>query len=282
MLIRNYPESIDYLVIGHLSLDITPEGKRLGGTAAYSALTAKALGLQVGIVTSWGYELPLDILEGIQIINYPTERSTTYENVPTSNGRIQYIYHRAPILRQNIIPETWLKTPIVHLCPIAQEVDPTIIRSFHNSFVGVTPQGWLREFNKDGMIRPGEWLESRFVLDHANAAVISNEDINCDNQRIEEFALSSKVLVVTEAADGAVVYWNGEVRRVQTQRVPEVDATGAGDIFATAFFYHYFHNKDPWGAAKFANRIATISVTRGGLSSVPTSEEVHAAPMEAI
>ena len=89
MLIRNYPESIDYLVIGHLSLDITPEGKRLGGTAAYSALTAKALGLQVGIVTSWGYELPLDILEGIQIINYPTERSTTYENVPTSNGRIQ-------------------------------------------------------------------------------------------------------------------------------------------------------------------------------------------------
>jgi hypothetical protein len=45
-------EPIDYLVIGHLTQDIIPDGFRLGGTAAYSALTARALGLRVGIVTS--------------------------------------------------------------------------------------------------------------------------------------------------------------------------------------------------------------------------------------
>ena len=41
-------EPVDYLVIGHLSCDITPEGPRLGGTAAYAALTSHALGLRVG------------------------------------------------------------------------------------------------------------------------------------------------------------------------------------------------------------------------------------------
>jgi hypothetical protein len=37
-------EPVDYLVIGHVAHDLTPEGWRLGGTAAYSALTARALG----------------------------------------------------------------------------------------------------------------------------------------------------------------------------------------------------------------------------------------------
>ena len=36
-------EPVDYLVIGHVAHDLTPEGPRLGGTAAYSALTAMAL-----------------------------------------------------------------------------------------------------------------------------------------------------------------------------------------------------------------------------------------------
>ena len=51
-------EPIDYLVIGHLTVDLTPEGPRLGGTATYASLTAKALGMRVGIVSSWGMEIP--------------------------------------------------------------------------------------------------------------------------------------------------------------------------------------------------------------------------------
>ncbi len=71
MSLPNSVAPIDYLVIGHISCDITPAGGRLGGTAAYSALTARALGLRVGIVTAWGGELPLDILDGIQVQSIP-------------------------------------------------------------------------------------------------------------------------------------------------------------------------------------------------------------------
>ena len=51
-------EPVDYLVIGHVAHDLTPEGPRLGGTVAYSALTARALGLRVGVVTAAGEETP--------------------------------------------------------------------------------------------------------------------------------------------------------------------------------------------------------------------------------
>ena len=61
-------EPVDYLVIGHVAHDLTPEGSRLGGTAAYAALTARALGYRVGIVTAAGPETSLEVLNGIPIV----------------------------------------------------------------------------------------------------------------------------------------------------------------------------------------------------------------------
>ena len=45
-------EPIDYLMVGHVAHDLTPGGWRLGGTTAYSALAARALGMRVGILTA--------------------------------------------------------------------------------------------------------------------------------------------------------------------------------------------------------------------------------------
>jgi sugar/nucleoside kinase (ribokinase family) len=108
-------EPVDYLIIGHLSCDITPNGPRLGGTAAYSALTARALGLRVGIVTAWGGEVPLDLLDGIQVRVVATEHSTTFENLYKPEGRVQFLHHEAPDLTYEHIPETWRRAPIVHI-----------------------------------------------------------------------------------------------------------------------------------------------------------------------
>ena len=64
-------EPVDYLVIGHLTEDVTPSGMRLGGTAAFAALTARAFGLRVGIVTSTGEQTSLEALQGIPILKVP-------------------------------------------------------------------------------------------------------------------------------------------------------------------------------------------------------------------
>ncbi|MBL8090995.1 MAG: hypothetical protein JNJ43_11735, partial [Anaerolineales bacterium] len=88
-------QPVDYLLIGHIAVDLTPNGKQLGGTVSYAALTAKAMGLRVGIVTSVGDDTNLEILNGIQIVNIPTEQSTIFENVKTENGRKQTLHHQA-------------------------------------------------------------------------------------------------------------------------------------------------------------------------------------------
>ena len=65
-------EPVDYLVIGHLTEDVTPAGSRLGGTAAFAALTARAFGLRVGIVTSVGEQTSLEALQGIPFFKVPS------------------------------------------------------------------------------------------------------------------------------------------------------------------------------------------------------------------
>ncbi|HEX9028492.1 MAG TPA: PfkB family carbohydrate kinase [Anaerolineales bacterium] len=273
-------EPVDYLVIGHLTRDMTADGPRVGGTAAYAALTAQALGLRVGVVTSWGAELPIGPLRSIPIASFPTDHSTTFENILTPAGRLQYVRHVAPSLDYYHIPEPWRNASIVHLGPVVQEVEPSLVRNFSSAFIGLTPQGWLRGWNSEGRVFSAEWPEAAFVLERAGATVISIEDVGGDENRIEEMAASSRVLAVTEAQHGSRLYWNGDVRRFKAPEVAEVDATGAGDIFAASFFIRLFTTRDPWEAARFATQLAAISVTRPGLSGIPTPDEIQASMVE--
>ena len=275
-------EPIDYLVIGHVTQDITPNGPLLGGTAAYSALTAKALGLRVGIVTACESSLPLDELAGIAISALDSDVTTTFENILTPDGRIQYIHQRAPVLDASLIPETWRSTPIVHFGPVDQEVDTNLMRIFPDSFIGMTLQGYFRGWNKDKRVHFSEWPEVSYVLEKVSAAVLSIEDIEQDENRIEEMMSSIRALAVTEGPAGARVYWNGELRRFNPPKEKVVDEVGAGDIFATAFFVRFHSTHDAWEAARFATLLAANSVTRPGLKGIPTPAEVQASLLEIV
>lgn len=266
----------DYLVIGHLTRDIDGRGYRLGGSAAYASLTAKALGFRPAIVTSFADEELLQPLSDIQIINLPTVQSTTFSNLNTPFGRLQTIYQRADKLDIYLVPQEWRNVPILHLAPVAQEIEPGIVRSFPDSFIGVTPQGWMRAWDEKGIVHSAEWLEASYVLPYVNATVISIEDVDYNEDVIEEIAASCHILAVTEAAEGARIYWNGDVRRFHPPpNLEEVDSTGAGDIFAAAFFIRLYDTRDPWEAGRFATQLASFSITRVGLDSIPTVTEIE-------
>jgi len=276
-------EPIDYLVIGHISIDQTPDGMRLGGTAVYASLTARALGFRTGVVTCWGGELPLDAMQGIPVVSFAAESSTIFENIYTAEERrVQILHSVAPGLDYYHVPEPWRTPSVVHLGPVAQEVNPSLVRNFPSSLIGVTPQGWMRGWESDGRVYVSEWPEASFVLERAGAAVISLEDVDYNEQRIDEMAASCRVLAVTEGSSGVRLYWNGDVRRFPAPQMIEVDSTGAGDIFAAAFFTRLFTTRDPWEAARFATQLGAKSVTRLGIAGIPTLEEIESCMVEVL
>ncbi|MCB0120291.1 MAG: hypothetical protein KDD72_14755 [Anaerolineales bacterium] len=275
-------QPVDYLLIGHVAVDLTPAGKQLGGTVSYSALTAKAMGLRVGIVTSAGEDAPLSLLDGIQIFNVPTEHSTVFENVKTEHGRKQTLHHRATSITFEHIPQIWRDASIVHLAPIAQEVDPALAEKFPASWVGVTPQGWMRGWDENGSVFAKAWENSEQVLGPAGGVVLSVEDINHDLEFVEWVAHHTRLLCLTEGEQGAVLHWNSDRRRFRPPMVEEVDATGAGDIFAAGFFARFRETRDPWEAARFATHLAAHSVKRKGMQGIPTHKEVEHCKMEVL
>lgn len=259
--------AIDYLAIGHISCDLTPHGCELGGTVAYSGRTARVLGCQTAVLTSARSDYDLTAaLPDIQTHCVSANVNTTFTNEYTAHGRVQTIHSVATPLTAIHIPATWQRAAIVHLGPIANEIDPTIITLFSNSLIGLTPQGWMRRWDEDGRVYTRNWAAAATILPLAAAVIISEEDLSND-EMLDQYRQWSRLLVLTQGYHGCTVFFNNEVRQIDAPHVPEVEFTGAGDIFATAYFVRLWQTGgNPWEAARFANKIAAQSVTQKTLN----------------
>lgn len=266
---------VSYLAIGHIAKDLTPAGPRLGGTAAYAALTAQALGYAPALITTHANDFDLGPLTDVDMSGPASAASTTFENLYGPDGRTQFLRERATPLTLADLPTEWRNPLIAHIAPLAGELRPEIIMAFPDSFVGLTPQGWLRTWDSQGRVRKSDWPEAPSALPHASAVVLSLEDLGGNWERVECWAAAARLLVVTLGAEGCKVFLQGEAaRHFPAPPETEIDPTGAGDIFAAVFFINLYETGDPWASAQFANQVAALSVTRPGLEGVPTPAEV--------
>ncbi len=265
---------MQYVAIGHVCRDVVPGGFVLGGTVAYASLTAAALGWHAAVVTSARPEVDLSSLEGVDWRRLPSDRTTTFENIYSPEGRTQILRAWAGPIRSDAIPTGWLRADVIHLAPVADEVDPDLVNAPGAALIGVTPQGWMRQWDASGRVSPREWPNAETILPRVDAVVLSIDDVAGDWSVITCWASLARVLVATQGHDGCTVYLNGAPTRVPAPRADAIDPTGAGDIFAAAFFTRMRATGDPLLAARFANCIASKSVIRRGLAGIPTRQEV--------
>lgn len=267
---------IDTLIIGHVTSDLQPDGtSKLGGTVSFSGLTSHQLGQKTAILTSNTSESDLSALSALEVACVPSEKNTTFRNIPTDKGRIQYCYSQAGNLGSQDVPIDWRNPKIVHLGPVADEIDPRLLNLFSTSLLCLTPQGFHREIAADGQVSFKDWSEKEIYLPKTDVVVLSLEDLAEDENLVQEYASLCKLLVVTENENGARVYWNQEMRRFPAPPQKVVEETGAGDIFAACFFYRYHTTGDAWQAARFAVELSANSVTRRYFQSIPTREEIE-------
>lgn len=271
---------IDYLIFGPLTADLTDTGRRLGGTAAFSGLTGKALGLNTGIVTTYSKDLDITPVRALWIKNIQSRQTTTFKNISDGTHRTQYLYQTADKIHVEDCPDLNPPPAIVHLGPLAAEVDPGIIHCYPTSLKCLTPQGWFRKAGQSCQVQYKTWDEYETYLPQADITIISLEDVQGDESLIAKMAGLATILVVTEHYRGARVYWHNDARFIKAPEVKFVDDTGAGDIFAASFFYRYSSTQDPWEAGRFAVLLASWSVTRKYLKSIPTKEEIERAKLE--
>ncbi|MCS6834479.1 MAG: PfkB family carbohydrate kinase [Anaerolineae bacterium] len=279
---------IDYLLLGHVTADLHPEGRTLGGTVAYSAPIAHLLGRRVGILTSCAPDEPLvEPLRSLaKLVIQPSQSTTTFENRYTSIGRVQIVHRLAEPLSLDNLPAAWCEAPAVHLAPLVAEFDPRIASAFPRALVMLTPQGLLRQWDRTGRVMPRPWLDEG-ALRLVRLVVLSKQDIQGHPYLEAQYAQIVEQLIVTDGAQGGVVYDRGRPYPYAAYPVQEVDATGAGDVFATALLASLprwlSDLRQPQSddlaravalAVPLAARLAALAVTRRGVAFF-TSDEVR-------
>ena len=267
---------VDFVAVGHVTLDQTASGTRPGGAAYYAALTAHRLGLRVGLVTSFGPDFPAAFLPpDLAIVNVPSDRTTIFALEGSGRNRRLTLLSRAADLEADHLPADWRHASLGMLCPVINEVDPTLAGGFPEASLGVAPQGWMRRREAGGAIRPQPWDDADLVLPHAQLLVVSVEDIAPFEKAALDWFQYLPLAAVTRGPEGAFLFVNGERYHVEPDRADEVDDTGAGDVFGAALLIEYDREGNPWEAAAVAACAAAASVEAAGAAGIPDRQTLR-------
>ncbi len=262
-----------YLILGHVTRDLTPQGFRFGGAVLYGGLSARRLGFETTVITACAEpDLPV-LFPELSFYILPAEQTTLFENIETPTGREQKVHKTAAPLKPADLPQKLRRAEVVHLAPVLNEIPPEAIEIFSADLLVSNPQGWFRRVLPQGEIVPKAPDFKRFP--HFDAVVVSTEDLAGQKSWLSFLRTKASLLVLTQGALGATLFYrNQETFFPATPVSPVVDTTGAGDVLAAAFFSALYAGKAPEEALRLAMCMARITVTREGLAGVPTPSEI--------
>jgi sugar/nucleoside kinase (ribokinase family) len=277
----NHYSDKTYLLVGHVTKDLLPEDKfTTGGTVTYAGVIVRNLGWRPIIVTVAAPDfVPPSYLAESDWRLLPSPATTTFRNVYDAQGnRQQTIGPVARPITPADIPADCRNVAVIHFCPLAQELSPATVKAFvgGKAMLTATPQGWMRYWDTSWIVSTGQWQGAEEILPSLQAAVLSIEDVRGDWTIPEYWARQIPTLVVTQGDQGCTVFHHGRAFSVPPRPAQPVDPTGAGDVFAAAFFVRLCENDDLWQAAYFANVTASMAIERFGPEGAPTRTEVEA------
>ena len=266
---------LDFVAVGHLTVDELAGGLRPGGSALYAGLFAHQQGLRVGLLTSYGPDFPFDVLPPeIEVVAVPAAATTRFALDYRSERRRLTLKERAARLEPEHLPSHFAAAGIAYLCPVADEVSPALAGAFPDAAVGAGAQGWCRVWDGEGTVEMRPWPDPRPVLDRVQALFLSSDDVAGWESRAVELYQDVPLGALTFADKGAILFVNGERNPVPAAPALEVEPTGAGDVFAAAFLIRYNLTGDPLEAASYAAVAGALTVEAPGIAGVPTAERL--------
>ena len=264
------------LAVGHVTFDRRDSGDVVGGSVSYGSITARRLGWDAAVLTAAGPDFePARDLPGVETFVRASAATTRFLNLYDAAGeRRQVVQARADDIDLLPLAESWRAPDALLLSPVVGEIVAPLAPAFEASVVGAIAQGWLRALDAEGNVRAQAWGDPGRALLGVHVLFLSEHDLP-EGQDPHSLLPFVPIVAVTRGWRGvSLLSREGELEVAGFPR-PEVDPTGAGDVFAAAFLVGYHERNDPQEAAVFACCAASCAVEGVGTKTLGDRAEVE-------
>jgi len=248
----------------------------LGGSVTYATQAARKLGWEAAALTAAGPDFePARDLPGVTVFLSRGEATTRFAHTYGADGaRTQVLSARASDVLPSLVPEEWRRPDVLLLGGVAAEIKGSAALSFEAEVVGANAQGWVRAFGPGGAVSPCEWERPDRSLAGVHALFLSEHDIPDALRRSRSLLEYVPMIAVTSGWRGLSLLTRDAVEMIPGLPRQEVDPTGAGDVFATAFLIRYQETGNPSQAAAFACCAASCVVEGVATTTLGDREEI--------
>jgi 1D-myo-inositol 3-kinase len=264
------------LAVGHVSRDRRPGGDVLGGSVTYGALAARRLGWEAAMLTSAGPDFePERELAGVPVFLRRSSTTTRFANEYGEDGtRHQVVTARADDVDLAALPTSWRDPDVLLLGPIVGELTGVRATALEAGCVGAIAQGYVRAIDADGHVSARGWARPERDLLGVHVLFLSEHDLPDALARARDLLAHVPMIALTRGWRGLTLLTRDGAHEVPSLPRPEVDPTGAGDVFAVAFLVRYQETGDPLEAAAFGACAASCAVEGVGATTLGDRDEV--------
>ena len=262
------------LVVGTVTWDEFGDERRPGGAVSYAARALEALGIRARIVTIAGPDADLAAFEAHETAVACGGRTLAFEHRQIGGRRALRVLARPErLLTASDVPAGWDDADVLMIAPLlADDLDVASFAAIDAPLRGLLAQGLVREVDGGGAITyvaPRAPVLCSGVDDRTTVFLSAREIAGWPEASVAALERRAERLVVTLGEEGAEIRRGGRRTRVPPQRAEQVDPTGAGDTFATAFLVGVAEGASDAEAGRLAARCAAAAVQRVGPAPLP-------------
>ena len=276
----------DICVVGHITKDVIRIGETEvtmpGGTAYYTALALKSLGMNVAVITKLneadGYLL--SHLKGADIVVFqrPSLATTTFLNVygADSDHREQWVVDVAsPFILDDLVD---VDAKMFHIGPLTKaDIPREVIEALaKRSKVSLDVQGFVRELQdahaEGRRVKLTDWDGKEDVLPLIDILKTNEEEAEILDPASDQVEIARKLsgygpkeVIISGGSKPSLVYVQDRSHWVPALPPNDlIDPTGAGDTYMAGYLFSRSRGAEPEEAARFAAVTASIKLEYHG------------------
>jgi sugar/nucleoside kinase (ribokinase family) len=259
-------------IVGNIACDLVDGGPpRVGGGPFYAAKALRVLGRPARILTRCSAAdrdalLPELIALGVPVTWREAETTSTFGITYDGERRFMHVEAAGHRWTPADVRDAVLRDAVaVHVAPLLRS-------DFPPETLAELARGRRLSFDGQGLVRPGRTGELRLdadfdpaVLRHLSILKLAEEEAEAvlgDVSRASVAELGVPEVLITLGARGSIVHTRGEETFVPANEVENVDPTGAGDAYSTAYLAARSDGAAPVAAARRATALVESLLAR--------------------